>query len=87
MPEDESVGAENRASFFQKPVGARIGLDIDLSAYTQEATVPVLPEPSARSEAMKNKDDTAPTQNGGLIEFDLDAFYAEVSKIKVKSKN
>ena len=61
---------DTRFGAFQKPVGARIGLDIDL---TVDAPQPVLDKVSAKPK--KNKHEEAPpTGNSGLIEFDLDLF-------------
>lgn len=87
MRDEELIGVENRANFFQKPVGARIGLDIDLSTYPQEPMVPVLPPPYMHSEALKSKDSTAPTRNAGVIEFNVEAVESQFGKIKRKAKS
>lgn len=69
---------DNRASTFQKPVGARIGLDIDL---TVDAPDTVADTPVLKTEKIKPEDASQAT-NSGLIEFDLDAF-----SINEKSKS
>ena len=85
--DEELISVENRADLFQKPVGARIGLDIDLSTYPQEPIVPVLSQSDTHSAALKSDHSTAPTRNVGVIEFNVEAVDAEFGKIKRKAKS
>ena len=57
-----------RSATFQKPVGARIGLDIDL---TVDAPNLLLDKVGAKPEKLKHRE-ASQTGNSGLIEFDLD---------------
>ena len=59
-----------RSATFQKPVGARIGLDIDL---TVDAPNLLLDKVGAKPEKLKHRE-ASQTGNSGLIEFDLDSF-------------
>lgn len=61
---------DNRSSAFQKPVGARIGLDIDLTADAPDVGIET---PTVKTKENKLEDASQAT-NSGLIEFDLDAF-------------
>lgn len=70
VPGGQTANNEIRSSTFQKPVGARIGLDIDLTANTPD---PVLDKLTSVSDELK-KEEAPQTSNSGLIEFDLDSF-------------
>lgn len=66
-----------RSGSFQKPVGARIGLDIDL---TVDAPEPVLDKAAATKPEKFKQEEALTTGNSGLIEFDLDSFAIDDGK-------
>ena len=68
--EPEAGYSDNRAGTFQKPVGARIGLDIDLTADTPDRSI----DKPAAIKAKINRQSDSQAVNSGLIEFDLDTF-------------
>lgn len=59
-----------RPGVYQKPVGTRIGLDIDLTA----TEIDVLQKKSEGSRQELKKETSAESKKSGLIEFDLDSF-------------
>lgn len=75
-PGAETAYSDIRTNTFQKPVGARIGLDIDLTA---DAPGLAPNRPTVIPEKLK-PEESAPTGNSGLIEFDLDSFSISNSK-------
>ena len=70
IPSTETACNNIRSSGFQKPVDARIGLDIDLTATTHDLVFD-------KSDAVPKKftqEVPSQTDDSGLIEFDLDSF-------------
>ena len=79
-PGIETGHSEIRSGAFQKPVGARIGLDIDLTATTSDLVFNKL---VAAPEKLK-KEEASQTGNSGLIEFDLDFSINDNKKMSQK---
>lgn len=75
-----STSTDIRSGHSHKPVGDRIGLDIDLSS---DIATPTLEDYSPRSASPKQE--VALDGSSGFIEFDLDAFSTS-SQSKPKSK-
>lgn len=68
--------SEIRSGTVHKPLGSRIGLDIDLSSVAADPGV----EPNVILSEAPLPSDGSNTQNSGLIEFDLDSFDSFKSK-------
>lgn len=78
--ETETLYDDVRSGAFQKPVGARIGLDIDLTAASLE--VPIAKE---TFDSKPGQEETAVgSDNSGLIEFDFDSFKIDSDSKIVK---
>ena len=78
----ESPSTDSRTSFFQKPVGARIGLDIDLSSNVQELPILELPQLTKTADVIRKQDNYMPVSNNGPIEFDLDNLEPDIIFVK-----
>ena len=84
--EEDGANFGNRSVSSQKPVGARIGLDIDLtscnldhlSAFASNPTAPPL---------TSNQKNTHQTEKTGFIKFDMNASGDDVDKTIEKEKN
>jgi hypothetical protein len=77
---------ESRSSFMLNPAGARIGLDIDLTAYT--ATLPEVNQVlKSEMSGFTKYETSAPPQSDNVIEFNADTYNDEISRFKLKGKS
>lgn len=74
IPISDSLGIENRNGSLKKPIGANIGLDIDLSPYTQPLSIATVSQNQHVDVKAKNSPEDLMYKDSRIIEFDAEAF-------------